>query len=77
MNFTVYLPYVAGLGEDLKRVCRKFGIRTVFKNMNTLRQQLTKVKDIDPSWKRSNVVYKIVVVACLILERQKEALRPG
>ena len=26
----VVVPYVAGLSEDIRRVCRKFGIRTVF-----------------------------------------------
>ena len=31
---TIYLPYVAGVGEDLRRVCRKHQIRTVFTTTN-------------------------------------------
>ena len=33
-----------GLSEDLRRVCRKYGIRTVFNIISTLRQQLTKLR---------------------------------
>ena len=58
-KYTICLPYIAGVGEDLSRVCRKFDIRTVFTTMCTLRQQLTIVKDTDPILKKSNVVYSI------------------
>ena len=58
-KYTICLPYVAGVGEALRRVCRKFDIRTVFTTMSMLRQQLTKVKDTDPTLKKSSVVYKI------------------
>ena len=61
---TIYLPYVAGVGEDLRRVCRKHQIRTVFITTNTLGQQLTKVKDIDPTIEKSVVVYKIPCRDC-------------
>ena len=57
-KYTICLPYVAGVGEDLRRVCRKFDIRTVFTTMSMLRQQLTKVKDTDPTLKKSSVVYR-------------------
>ena len=36
-KYTICLPYVAGVGENLRRVCRKFDIRTVFTTMSTLR----------------------------------------
>ena len=55
--YTICLPYVAGIGEDLRRVCRKFNIRTIFTTTNTLSQQLTKVKDRGPTLKRSSLVY--------------------
>ena len=42
-----------------RRVCRKFDIRTVFTTMSTLRQQLTKVKNTDPTLEKSSVVYRI------------------
>ena len=58
-KYTICLPYVARIGQNQRRVCRKFNIRTVFTTTNTLRQQLTKVKDTDPTLKRSSVVYSI------------------
>ena len=39
------IPYVAGMSEDIRRVCRKFNIRVVFKSGRTLHSMLTKVKD--------------------------------
>ena len=55
----VVIPYVAGMSEDIRRVCRKFNIRVVFKSGQTLRSMLTKVKDTLPPGKQSNVVYRI------------------
>ena len=55
----VVIPYVAGMTEDIRRVCRKFNIRVVFKSGRTLRSMLTKVKDTLPLGKQSNVVYRI------------------
>ena len=48
-----------GLSEDIRRVCRQFGIRTVFKSAPTLREKLTRVKDKLPMGKLSNVVYQV------------------
>ena len=61
---TVYIPYVAGLSEDLRRICKKHNIRTIFKTPSTLRHQLMKVKDTDPMVKRSGVVYQIPCGGC-------------
>ena len=55
----VVIPYVAGMSEDIKRVCRKFNIGVVFKSRRTLLSMLTKVKDTLPLGKQSNVVYRI------------------
>ena len=55
----VVIPYVAGMSEDIRCVCRKFNIRVVFKSGRTLRSMLTKVKDTLPLGKQSNVVYRI------------------
>ena len=55
----VVIPYVAGMSEDIRRVCRKFIIRVVFKSGRTLRSMLTKVKHRLPPGKQSNVVYCI------------------
>ena len=55
----VVIPYVTGMSEDIRQVCRKFNIRVVFKSRRTLRSMLTKVKDTLPLGKQSNVVYHI------------------
>ena len=55
----VYIPYVSGLGEGLRRVCRKYNIRTVFRTSFILRQELSRTKDRDPPLKTSGVVYEI------------------
>ena len=55
----VVIPYVAGMSEDIKHVCRKFNIRVVFKSGRTLCSMLTMVKDALPLGKQSNVVYRI------------------
>ena len=39
----VVIPSVARMSEDIRRVCRKFNIRVVFKSGWTLRSMLTKV----------------------------------
>ena len=54
-----YLPYVAGVSEGIRKVCRDFNIRTVFKSGPTFRSFLTKVKDPLPTTKKSNVVYEV------------------
>ena len=55
----VLLPYVSGVSEDIRRVCRGFGIRVIFKTGRSLRSMLTKVKDTLPAEKQSRVVYQI------------------
>ena len=39
----VVIPYVAGMSEDIRHVCRKLNIRVVFKSGRTLCSMLTKV----------------------------------
>ena len=53
------LPYVAGISEDVRRVCRRFGLTVIFKSRRSLRSVLTKVKDTLPAEKQSKVVYQI------------------
>lgn len=40
----VIIPYVAGLSEDIRCVCRKFGVKVTFRTEMTLKSQLTEVK---------------------------------
>ena len=52
------IPYVEGLAEDARRVCRDYAVQVVFKSGPTLKEKLTKVKDKLAIDKRSNVVYQ-------------------
>ena len=49
------LSYVAGVSEDIRRPCRKFDMKVVFRSGRTLRSMLTKVKDTLPMEKQSKV----------------------
>ena len=53
------LPYIEGVSEDVKRVCRKFGIKAVFRSGQSRRSMLTKVKDPMIMEKQAKVVYRI------------------
>ena len=54
-----YIPHEAGLSEDVRRICQRYNLRTVFKSAATLRGQLMQVKDRDPLERRSNVIYQV------------------
>ena len=60
----IAIPYVSGLSEDIRRICRCFDIRVVFRSGPTLRSQLTKLKDKLPIETRSGVVYRIPCSSC-------------
>ena len=53
------LPYVAGISERIRKACRSYNIRVVFRSGPTFRSMLTKVKDPLPVEKQANVVYKV------------------
>jgi predicted GIY-YIG superfamily endonuclease/uncharacterized protein (UPF0335 family) len=53
------IPYVPGLSEKIRRVGRKFNIRTAFKTQNTLRQSLVKTKPRNGTQESKNCVYSI------------------
>ena len=53
------IPYVEGLGEEIRRILKDYKIRTVFKTVDTLGGILTKVKDPTPPEERPGVIYKI------------------
>ena len=53
----VMLPYIEGVSEDVKRVCRKFGMKVVFRSGQSLHSMLTKVKDPLMIEKQAKVVY--------------------
>ena len=55
----VMLPYTEGVSEDIRWVCRKFGLKVVFRSGLSLCSMLTRVKDTLGMEKRSKVVYQI------------------
>ena len=55
----VMLPYTEGVSEDIRWVCRKFGMKVVFRSGLSLRSMLTKVKDTLALEKKSKVVYQV------------------
>ena len=55
----IVIPYTKGLSEDIRRLCRGYGIKVVFKSGPTMRDRLVKVKDKLCTGKQSSVVYKI------------------
>ena len=55
----VVLPYTAGVSKNIKRVCRKYGTKVVFRSSLSLCSMLTKVKDALPMGKQANVVYRV------------------
>ena len=54
LKISAYAP------EDLTRVCRRYNVKTVFKCLPTLRQQLCRIKDRDPIERSAGVVYEIL-----------------
>ena len=56
---TIAAPYVSGLSEDIRRVCRQFNIRVAFRSGRSLRSVLTRVKDPLPPDLQSKVIYKV------------------
>ena len=41
------LPYTEGVSEDIRWVCRKFGLKVVFRSGLSLRSMLTRVEEYD------------------------------
>ena len=55
----VMLPYTEGVSEDVRLVCRKFGMKIVFRTGQSLCSMLTTVKDPLMMEKQAKVVYRI------------------
>ena len=68
----VMLSYTEGVSEDVRRVCRKFAMKVVFRSRQCLCSMLTKVKDpltmgrSKPRW----CIASPAAVARATLERQ-------
>ena len=47
-NVHIVIPYIKGLGESFKKMCRKYSIQTHFKGSRTIKNILVGPKDKDP-----------------------------
>ena len=54
----IMVPYMKGLSETCKNICRRHGIEMHFKGANTIRQLLVHPKDKDDILKKSGVIYR-------------------
>ena len=53
----IVIPYTQGLGESIKKICRRYGIHTHFKGNRTIKGILVKSKDKKPLDRKSGVMY--------------------
>ena len=54
----IVVPYMKGLGESCKNICRRYGVEVYFKGGRTIRDLLVHPKDKDTILKKSGVIYK-------------------
>ena len=55
----IYIPYVEGKSEAIRRVLRPYNIATSFGPVSTLKNLLTHLKDPLPEEEQSGIVYSI------------------
>ena len=53
----IVIPYTQRLGENIKNICKRYGIQTEFKGNRTIKNILLKPKDKDPLDRRSGAIY--------------------
>ena len=56
---TVIIPYIAGVSEEIRRVCLDYDVRVAFKTGRTMCSKLTRVNDPLRLEKQAMVVYRI------------------
>ena len=54
----IVVPYIKGLSESCKNICRRHGIEMHFKGANTIRQLLVHPKDKDNILRKIGVIYR-------------------
>ena len=52
------IPYVKGLSESLKSICRRHGVQVYYKRGNTINSFLMASKDKDPITTKSGIIYR-------------------
>ena len=63
-SYAVQLPYVKGLTEPLRRLCKQYGVSSYVRPSNTLRQQSVHAKDPIPKTSVTGPVYHIPCSSC-------------
>ena len=58
MRSHIVVPYMKGLSETCKNICRRYGVEVYFKGSRTIRDHLVHPKDKDTMLKKSGVIYK-------------------
>ena len=58
------MPYIRGTSEVLQRTFRKYGANIYHKPYNTIRQQVTRVKDRTDKMKKCGIIYHIKCDSC-------------
>ena len=53
----IVIPYTQGLGDSIKKICRKYGIHAHFKGNRTIKEILVKPKGKDPLDRKSGAIY--------------------
>ena len=53
----VVIPYTQGLGENIKNICKRYGIQTHFKGNRTINNIIVTPKDKDPLDRKSGAIY--------------------
>jgi hypothetical protein len=61
---TAVIPYISDLSERLQRIYQKYGITTIHKPRNTIKDFLVHPKDKTPTIKKCGVLYKIPCNNC-------------
>ena len=56
-NITLAVPYIKGINETFKRLCKSKGMPVHFKGINTCKTQLVNPKDKDPKLQKSGIIY--------------------
>ena len=54
----IVVPYMKGLAESCKNICRRYGVEVYFKGGRTIKDILGHPKDKDTILKKSGVIYK-------------------
>ena len=54
----IVVPYMKGLGETRKNICRRYGVEVYFRGGSTIRDRLVHPKDRDTILKKSGVIYR-------------------